>query len=215
MIKHVHIIGNRGNMAQRYIAGFNYIGGVKVTGHDKDRDLSYPTIRELCEQADGFLICTPTANHLLDIEEFLQFNKPILCEKPIVKDAAILERFLERHKDKKHLLTMMNQYEFIYYKEGFYDQKGDKLTSYDYFKSGGDGLFWDCINIVGLAKEEVVLNNTSPIWMCKLNGRSVSINSMDNAYLIVLSKWRDGELKPNMDYALEAHRKVQCLMSSL
>lgn len=208
MIKYVHIIGERGNMAARYKAILDYLD-VKWTGHDFDRDLSFPTIYDLCEEAGGFLICTPTEWHLTNLEEYLQFDKPILIEKPISKNLKDLEEFAEKYHSKLHLITMVDQYNFLARTE----KSTDVCTTYDYFKSGKDGLFWDCINIIGRHDETKRLNivNESPIWNCKINGWKFHLSDMDQAYVDMVEEWLANHIS-NIEYALEAHRKVQkCL----
>jgi hypothetical protein len=96
---------------------------------------------------------------------------------------------------------MVNQYNWISPKNT------NKNTHYDFFKTGGDGLYWDCINVIGLANGLVEINNTSPIWSCAINGKSLSLFDVDISYIHMIEDWL---LRPfsNWDYAVAAHKKV-------
>lgn len=185
----VYIVGNKGNMAKRYQAILNHLG-VKHTGHDKDKPWFYP------QDATHFLICTPTDRHIADILKCLDFEKPILCEKPIDKAHDLSMWFT---KDK--FITMVNQYAYIS------QPVAEGETYYNYFKSGADGLYWDCLNIIGLANGPVRINNTSPVWECALNGNPLTLKQVDIAYCDMLEDWLHNPVS-NWDYAVAAHKKV-------
>ncbi len=80
-------------------------------------------------------------------------------------------------------------------------------TYYDYFKSGQDGLAYDCCNIIGLSKKRPTLANSSPIWKAKINGQELSLADMDQAYVKMIMDWTRSPLS-NWDYAVEMHQKV-------
>lgn len=210
MMRNVHIVGDKGNMASRYKAILNHFR-VNVTGHDLGPHCTphLSSIAEARALADGFIICTPTDTHLDEIEKHLYYDKPILCEKPLVCDSVKLEGFLEIHKEKKHLITMINQYSYIDGKDYWDKSIG---TYYSYFKSGTDGIYWDTINIIGQAEGKVRVDNESPVWTCFINNQRLSIEDMDMAYLSMLCHWM---IKPegNMAYALEAHKKVEKILN--
>lgn len=200
MMKHVYIVGDKGNMALRYKTILRYFG-VSFSGHDKLEQI------EDVERADGILICTPTDNHIDDITTFLHYRKPILCEKPLSKDSKKLKEAISGWGSNAELVTMVDQYHQLV------NDENDGWTGYNYYKSGSDGLYWDCINIVGKAKEGIIINNQSPIWRCQINGEELSIANMDQAYVNMIHSWlRHPE--SNLEYALEAHEKVeQCIQS--
>lgn len=213
MIRHVHIVGNNGNMGRRYKAILDFLK-IPNSGHDKDSG----DLEEGLDKAEGFLVCTPTERHLKDIEDLLFLDKPILCEKPLCKSSEELEAFLRKHTKKTHLISMVNQYKFL--------PHGDPAaltgTYYDYFKTGSDGLYWDCINIIGLSKKDPVIRNKSPIWTCIINDLRHDLKDMDSAYIKMLETWLRSDTLPvrdwmsmDMNYALMAHKEVErCLTFS-
>ncbi len=201
MMKKVYISGFNGNMASRYKAILKLMG-IGVIGKDLNCEFGRP------KDADGFIIATPTENHIDDLEKYIVFGKPILVEKPITKFIFSLDSFAEKWKDKLDLITMVNQYRYLY------DPLVVGDTYYNYFKTGKDSLHWDCINIIGSAKARLELRNDSPIWQCTINGRHLKIHEMDHAYCNMIKDWISGELKGNWEYIKHAHLAVtKCLQS--
>ena len=193
----VYVVGNRGNMARRYTAILDHLG-VDHCGHDRGEE---PNEGNLAS-ATHIIIATPTLCHLADIVRYGRYGKPILCEKPFTTDVDELWKFEREHRTILPLISMVNQYAQL---TSVADAPG--LSSYDYFKSGGDGLIWDCINIIGLARGEIKLRNASPIWKCQINGRPLSIAGMDYAYVDMIVEWLRYPVS-NFEYAKIAHAKV-------
>jgi len=204
-MKKVFIVGIDGNMGQRYKACLTSIG-VEVVGVDKNCNVGDHT------RVDGYIIATPTSAHLSDLATYGQYEKPILCEKPLTTSLTSLETFA--HKYRKYLINirMVNQYKYLIDQHSYGDTTyGD--TTYDYFRSGKDGLAWDCINIVGLSNKRPVLESTSPVWYCMINGTTLGIEKMDRAYVAMIKDWvRDP--RPNWAYAYGAHEKVEQWLKS-
>lgn len=203
MKKKVFIVGILGNMGTRYKTICEYLGH-EVYGRDKFFPSKFSP-----KEADCFIIATPTESHIDDIGEYSSYGKPILCEKPLTKDIErleALEAFLIKTK-RKHLVSMVNQYSIL-------SKGGRGTSSYNYFKSGKDGLYWDCINIIGLSKTAPALSNDSPIWDCYINGHRISIANMDRAYLLMIKNWLERP-KSNFDYAKKAHLKVLNILKTV
>jgi hypothetical protein len=87
---------------------------------------------------------------------------------------------------------MVNNY--AYYCDGIIETVGD--THYDYYNSGADGLAWDCIQLIHLAKSGVgYLRNDSPIWDCMINGTRLNRELIDMCYVKMIKDFEsDGEL---------------------
>lgn len=200
MSKSFHIIGISGNMGQRYKAILEYLG-YDVTGSDKRLPYMPDTLRDNMNKAYGFIIATPTHTHLDEIKKLFYRGKPILCEKPLCKSVKELDEFENQHRPDIALLRMINQYEHM--PRGY---RGP--TCYNYFKSGADGLAWDCLNIFGLSTQTPVINNKSPIWICQLNGKLLNIQGMDHAYISMMDQWTT-DPRSNYAYARRAHEKVE------
>lgn len=130
------------------------------------------------KEYDRFIIATPTDTHLGWIRTLDSIGKPIFCEKPLSTDMEEVKEIL----DCKSPLSMMMQYQCIPPGE-YMSNVNNKDSFYSYFRHGNDGLKWDCFQIIALAEERIILDEESPIWMCRLNGRQVSLLGMDSAYI--------------------------------
>lgn len=194
MMQTVFILGINGNMGNRYKTILNHLG-IKVVGTDVGGGLAG------IEKADGIIIATPTHMHLDHMSTVIHFRRPILCEKPFTTNLELLRKFEDKHGGWTDLVRMVNQYEYMISKS----LTGD--TEYNYFKTGGDGLMWDCLNIIGLAKGKCVVGNTSPIWRCKINGQELSLANVDKSYIEMVKDWTSNP-RSNFLYAKTAHEKV-------
>lgn len=128
-------------------------------------------------------------------------KKPVLCEKPICKDPDELLALMAECRKAGTRLQMVSQYDYLV------DRKSHGPSHWDYYKSGGDGLAWDCIQIIGHAKERPSLKNMSPIWSCMINGKPLQIEQMDFAYIWMIRDWLD-KPRDDIDRILESHKAV-------
>lgn len=200
MMSTVFILGINGNMGQRYQAVLKHLGKT-VIGTDLGQGLAG------IEKADGIIIATPTEIHLQHIAAVINFQRPILCEKPLTKNLDELQRFDNKYGDWTDFVRMVNQYEFMVSNQF----NGD--TEYNYFKSGADGIAWDCINIVGLSKGQCIIGNSSPIWKCKINGQTLNLSNVDQSYIDMVKSWTT-DPRSNFKYAKTAHEKVTAWLKS-
>lgn len=191
------VIGGRGNMGQRYCTILNWLQHEAVPVDIADKCPDSTTL-------DGYIIATPTQFHIKDILTLGPTHLPILCEKPIATHAKDVRAICKVIEDNDWQVTMVNQYEQL----GSFLDNGPSF--YDYFKTGPHGMAWDCINILGLAKGEVWLNNKSPVWVCSLNGRELNIKDMDSAYIKMMQKWiRTPNTPGHLQYIVKAHEKAE------
>jgi hypothetical protein len=173
------ILGGKGNMGQRYQAVLRHL---RKDFTIADVDMKPADTWKMAESSEGIILATPTDTHTAFILSLAKLGKPILSEKPISKDVKELKKVL-RHVKKQCPIAMVYQYGVIA------DRKAVGLTSYDYFKHGSDGLFWDCIQLVGLANGALELAEDSPIWKCSVNGKRLSLSQMDHAYIEFMAMW--------------------------
>lgn len=154
--------------------------------------------------ANGYIVATPTDTHLAFVESLLSINNscPILCEKPISKDLKEVKRFCDL-MSRGAPISMVSQYDELV---SAFDRG---LTSYDYFRTGKDGLAWDCIQIIGLAQFLPMIANQSPIWKCSINGRPLNLADMDGAYVKMIKSWLiNGKYGWSHHRILSAHEKA-------
>lgn len=202
-MKNVMILGGLGNMGRRYACVLRSIG-VNPMPIDK-KDGSLLGIEEAVKKADGIIIATPTECHAADILDLSDLGIPILVEKPIHDGMFTVEHCVKECQKNRTPLVMINQYKHLV------DNRDTGLTIYNYWNHGRDGLAWDCISVVALAKSEVILHESSPIWVCRINGRLLDQAKMDVAYVSMITNWVKNP-EADYDYIVEAHEKVHAYL---
>lgn len=203
----IALIGANGNMGKRYARIMDWCN-IPYYGFDLHNMDQLPEKIAKCE---SMIVATPTDGHFEMLLHLKKYNLPILCEKPIAKDLDQLYKLL--NSDIK--LKMVNQYAYIANRN---KPVGATLSDpmaeswYDYFKSGGDGLYWDCINIIGLANNFPALSNESPIWKCRINNQDLNIAEIDYSYIAMVKDWKNNP-KPDHNYIALAHERVHAKLA--
>lgn len=147
---------------------------------------------------DRFIIATPTPTHLFWIRNLDEFQKPILCEKPLSNDRAEIEEILE----VKSPLSMQMQYKY-------FDNKFSEGDSwYHYYNHGKDDIVWDCFQVIALGRGKVEIGDQSPVWDCGLNGKTLDLREMDMAYIWSINQFIKGQYFPR-GLMQEWHNKVE------
>lgn len=190
------IIGDKGSMGRRYSALMKH---KTLNWHGVDIDTPIDTIARLASNYDGVIIATPTNTHFSFLQRLAHLDTSVLCEKPITKDAAELEQIIELYKNKNLQMVMQ-------YRELDIGKAGDSF--YDYYNHGKDGIYWDCLQIIGLARGRVMISEGSPFWKCRLNGVDLELSRMDYAYSLMLDRWRRNP-RGDLSYLKEIHMKVR------
>ena len=196
----IALIGANGNMGKRYarIMDWCNIPYYSFDLHNMDQ------LPEKIAKCESIILATPTDGHFEMLVHLKKYNLPILCEKPITKDLDQLYKLL--NSDIK--LKMVNQYKYML-AEKIKDEMAESW--YDYFKSGGDGIYWDCINIIGLARNFPTLSNESPIWRCRINNQDFNLSEIDYSYISMIQDWKNNP-KPDHEYIALAHERVHAKM---
>lgn len=192
----VLLLGHLGGMGKRYAAILNALGET-VLGYDQGDDLDRVQLGSI----RGIIIATPTDLHLSHIARFKGTGIPILCEKPFTRDVPLLQAFAAGYKPSDSPLQMVMQYEFLC------DKNARGPSVYNYFRHGNDGLYWDCIQIIGLAKSHVEIREESFFWHCVINGQTLNIQAMDWAYYFMLKDWLAAP-KHDLPRIVDIHKKV-------
>lgn len=195
------VLGHRGNMGRRYSHILDYLK-VEWKGLDiSNGPLDNQTIYETADGCDGVIIATPTKYHLAHLNLLADLQVPILCEKPFSYELEDLKKTLLLYQENYTPLSMVLQY-----KELLNDVAvGD--SHYNYFKTGKDGLEFDCIQIIGLAKGKVEIRNDSPVWDCVINGQRLHLSDMDQAYVWAVQRFLSRKYQ-NLKDIYEIHQRV-------
>lgn len=193
------LIGSEGSMGKRYQAIFRYLG-IKFQSFDAHHGLRLVT--QAVSKAEGVVIASPTATHAQYIRALAPLRKPILCEKPVMKDLAELRECLAQLRDAGTPFRMMLQYSMLVQPNRI------GRSFYNYFRHGSDGLIWDCLQVIALARGPCALKEESPVWSCMINGQRLNIAHMDAAYIAYIQKWlRDPSQDLEGIYAI--HERVR------
>lgn len=192
------LVGADGNMGARYKAILRFLGK-EFRGVDKNN--SDDAIMRAAHASDGILIATPTATHTQLIRKFMHLKKPLMCEKPITKDMKEFRALMAELQERKTPFRMVNQYRML----AGASRMGRSF--YDYFKHGSDGIYWDCLQIIGLARGEIRIAEDSPIWRCMINGKAITLSHMDAAYIAYLQEWFKTPAQ-DLSQIIEAHEKT-------
>lgn len=201
----VLIVGSEGSMGKRYQAILKHLGK-----EFHCRDIGRNTIpdKRISYDIDEIIIATPTDTHIEVIRHYLEYKKPILCEKPISKNMEQLKQIVKEIKEENISFQMMFQY------KGLVPRLAIGKTYYDYFRHGNDGLAWDCLQIIGLAKDQITLREESPLWDCQINGHRLHLEFMDNAYVVAVESWLKGQPQ-DLGEILAVHEKTEAFHQSL
>jgi hypothetical protein len=195
------VLGHKGNMGQRYSCILDSLG-VDWKGLDAiTAPLDPEVIRQATVNSEGVIIATPTETHAGLLRMIADLETPVFCEKPITKDLRELKGILVSYQNSYTPFSMVLQY-----KELLNDVSSGH-SSYNYFKTGKDGLEWDCVQIIGLAKGSVEIKNDSPVWECTLNGQKLNLSDMDQAYVWNVKRWLNGQYQ-SLKEVYEIHERV-------
>lgn len=218
------IIGSNGNIGRRYVNICKYLH-IPHTAVDIKSNSEEDICVEI-EKNEFILLCTPTDTHYEMIEKIIKIKKYkntktyLLCEKPITKNKVELEKLLFDTVNSKITLFMVNNYNFIEIEPEsngiikiFKKIMNDFTTEYNYFHSGTDGMIWDCIQLVYLAKGKIILKQESPIWHCKINGVKISREQVDYSYIAMIIDFVTKREKMwTLSDIIKSHQKVMELI---
>ena len=196
----ITILGAKGSMGTRYQAILNWLG---IAHNAYDLDSNKSIVEDAIYKSTGLIIATPTHTHTDLLQRYIGDCKKILCEKPVSKNTEEVEEVYRFASKEGTSLCVTMQYAEIAKNE----DRG-KESFYNYFRSGKDGLVWDCFQTIALAKGPVWLSNESPEWKCQINGEKLSLSSMDGAYVSFVKRWLNNNLEQNSNEMVEAHLRA-------
>ena len=202
------LIGSEGSQGKRYQSILKYLGKQFIC---KDWRLPSRIDEKTIEKnVTGIIIATPTITHMNLLEKYLLLKKPIFVEKPISKNITEVRELERLIKATKGDVRMAFQYKYV-----VTNIKSQGYSEYDYFRHGNDGLVWDCLQIIGLARGMIGLKEQSPIWKCTINGEKLRAGElMDAAYVMDIASWLNGE-KQDFKEVLDVHEKVHVFEDQL
>ncbi len=188
------LLGYKGSIGSRYAAILRTLG-VEYAGVDEGDPAP--------ASFDSVIIATPTPLHAEHLAQCARYGVPIMVEKPLATSLPFALEICDLLDTERVKVRMVNQYRHLP------DEGEEGETTYDYYRSGKDGLKWDAISLVALARGKVTLKQESPVWRCRLNGVLVTYPMIENAYVDMIQDFlRNPPTKPETGYMRAAHRKV-------
>ena len=184
------IVGDKGNMAQRYKCVFDFYH-IKYVGVDTGDDILEAASRQ---DIDKILVVTPTDTHFSILKSLIPLKKHILCEKPITKSISELYELYDlctNHKCPDFDMVLQYRYLLDEEQQRLNTINKSDLSLYNYFKTGNDGIIWDCLQIIGLSNKDPDLGNNYYYWNCVINGERLRFLNMDHAYCRMLLDWNE------------------------
>lgn len=206
--------------------GKRYTAIVKWLGHDVvGFDQGDPWKNAIDQKPDRTIIASPTIKHYDHCMSCISADIPFLCEKPISKDidevVAIRDRCIETGVDGR----MVCNWAFL---SKVPLQPGTCNISYSHYNTGNDGLFWDMIQPIYLArfkdgKYQISISTESPTFNCHIFNSQFSIisqnpNSIEfhatldmfaKSYECMIDSWlSDPTSLWDLDSAVDATQKV-------
>ena len=184
----VLLIGGLGSIGLRYQAILKSInvpfivydyGSPLEDSPDYNGQKNIPNI-----QFDKAIICSPTETHINYVHQLIHLGKTFLCEKPLSKDMEDMESL----PDYPAGFVVCN-YKFLVKPYGM-----SPSIRYDYYKSGRDGLLWDCCQLIYL-DPECELKNESPLWNLHVNCKEVPYRALELSYVQMIKSfiWNKGK----------------------
>lgn len=209
MVK-VALLGSSGNIGRRYQAVLRHLD-IEHTCYDiVDHPLDVIEEGLLFNCYTHIIIATPTNTHYGWLSWFNEYTTiaRILCEKPLSTSLQEVEVICNSSLD----LTMVCNYKYALKRSSrFAGRPATKNTSYSFYNHGGDGLAWDCIQLIGLAEGDIQLSEDTPIWECRINGYKILKDSIDYTYIDMIREWVPGKDVQNKDDLLDMHKKTHYL----
>lgn len=197
------VIGSNGNMGRRYMVILKYLG-VESVGIDLGMNF------EIAMQSfDRAIIATDTPAHQVWVESMIHRGIPFLCEKPISKDLG----FLDWLKHKSAEGRMVSNWAFV--KPGQILSPGKHEIEYDCYNTGKDGLAFDCIQLIHLAKGFPKLQTDCPTFKASIDGELITLDAIADSYVTMIKTWlTEPEKLWNLEEAKKATEKTLSYMES-
>lgn len=201
-------------MGRRYYAILKYLKEEPIIRTDPNYHGANKTIA-----ARKFIVATPTDTHFEILADLIEKNpgRSILCEKPICKDAFKLQALKDRADYFQVDVHMVSNWSWAIgralQRVGEVAVRDEMEIEYNYYHSGNDGFFWDCIQPICLAGR-FKYNRNAPVFDCKVNGNPVTLDDFSHSYPAMISEWLYGDKKRlfSLEDALKANEKVEAAM---
>lgn len=184
------LIGANGSIGSRYAAIFRYMG-IKYTPIEV-WDRLEDVVSDNRQEYTYALIASPTETHIEFCNRLLTLNIPFLCEKPLTQDLEEAKDLMDRviKEGATGRCHVVCNYEILFRSYSPMDE-----ISYNYYKTGPDGMLWDCCQLLYYAyKNEIECHifTDSPVWTLEVDGEVVPYRDIEESYVDMIRCWLRG-----------------------
>ncbi len=195
------VIGSKGNMGRRYIAILKYLGVEAIEFEVNDRIWDCPSF-------DRAIIATPTDQHGAMCLAMAIEKRPFLCEKPISKDPDEIVRIMDLCEKNGVDGRMVCNWAFAHRMQSYLEPNSCDIQ-YNNYNTGKDGLAWDCIQLIYLAKGMPDLKTDAPNLDCTVDGYFIDEAMIAESYIKMIVRWLEDPTKLwSLEDAKKATEKV-------
>lgn len=211
----IEIVGSEGSMGRRFYTILKYLKEDLIIRTDP----SYEGANKTCGYMDTVIVATPTDTHFEVVWDLLGRHgmRRILCEKPVCKNPEHILALIDRARFYGVDVRMCCNWKYAINLALTRAQKiaveGEMEIEYNYYDSGKDGFFWDCIQLIHLAGR-FKYDRTRPAFEAKVNGIDVTLEHIHASYVLMVSEWLHGDKGKlwSLEDALKATKKVELAM---
>ena len=172
------LIGSEGSIGKRYQAILRHLS-IEYQCFDPVLGQMEPDWNDV----DKVLIASPTDTHYYWCQRSLDKGIPFLCEKPVSKNVEEVSAIASRCKLTGIDGRMVCNYKFVLGRK--------KPIVDDYFRTGGDGVYWDLIQLLYL-NPELKFYTKCPIWTLITEHDVIRYGNLENSYVAMIISWVGG-----------------------
>lgn len=199
----VLVVGSLGNMGRRYAAILKHLGH-EVVGVDVGTKIP--------SKLDAAIVATPTDTHYGVCKVLSKKGYRYLCEKPVSKSPKEIESLMRYDAKYGGCGYMVNNWARTLLR---YVKPNSQNVYYDCWNTGKDGLLWDCIQLVYLAKGRPhQLESESPTFSAWLGTTRITLGVIELSYIAMVRSFLEGDDKRlwTLQDALAATQKVRSML---
>lgn len=179
----VLVIGASGNMGRRYCSILQYLRQTPIKVDIGDNCFG-------CQEYTHAIIATPTDTHFEICKKLAELDKTYLCEKPLSKNPDEIKELIAIEGRTKSKGYMVNNWSFATGFVGAFFGINKDMVYYNNWNTGKDGVLWDCIQLIYLAKDfNIQICTGSPVFRAFCGDNNVSLTDIDKSYISMIDNF--------------------------
>jgi len=131
-------------------------------------------------------------------KDYFDFTGGVYASSDVKIHSHGIRSYLKAFKN----IHMVNNYDYAF-KRACRDQSNfvnaTGLTTYEYYQTGRDGLLFDCIQLIKMAKADIELKGYGWKWQCQINGWRIDRNLIDDSYYDMIEDFISDKLEQTLE----------------